>query len=69
MQLRGKHHINIIPPELNQAFLEECEKERRVPADLIRIILEDRYLSEVHYPKAIDVKPHESPKIAKREVA
>jgi hypothetical protein len=69
MQLRGKHHINIIPPELNKAFLEECEKQRRVPADLIRIILEDRYSAEVHYPKSVDVHPHGFERPGKREVA
>ncbi len=57
LQLRGKHHLTLTPPELNAAFLRECEEKRRVPADLMRIILEDRYTSVVHYPKKVDVKP------------
>ena len=69
MQLRGKHHINIIPAELNKAFLAECEKQRRVPADLIRIILEDRYAAEVRYPKSVEGKPHGGERTGKREVA
>lgn len=68
-QLSGKHHISLIPAELNMAFLSECDRERRVPADMIRIILEDRYASEVHYPKSVDVKPHGAEQPRKREVA
>lgn len=67
-QLKGRHHITITP-ELNMKFLEECEKERRVPADWLRIILEDRYSSEVHYPKSVEGKPHGVERQDKREVA
>lgn len=69
MQLRGKHHINIVPPELNKAFLEECTRKDRVPADLLRIILKERYASEVHYPTSIEVKPHGLKHPAKGEAA
>ncbi len=68
MQLRGKHHINIVPPELNKAFLEECTLKDRVPADLLRIILKERYASEVHYPKSVEGKPHGIERQEKREV-
>lgn len=58
-QLRGKHHITLIPPELNEAFLQECAAERRVPADMLRIILEDRYSKvETHYPKTVEYSDH-----------
>lgn len=56
-QLRGKHHITLTP-ELNEAFLRECDAERRIPADLIRIILEDRYSrNKVRSPYSVDVQP------------
>lgn len=51
-QRAGKHHATLTT-ELNKYFLAECDKQRRGPSDLIRLILEDRYASEVHYPKSI----------------
>lgn len=66
-QLRGKHHITLTPPELNEAFLRECDAERRVPADLIRIILEDRY-GAVKQSDTVGVERHGANKQSKREV-
>jgi hypothetical protein len=68
-QLKGRHHLTLTPPELNETFLKECDRERRGPSDMIRIILEDRYASEVHYPKSVDAKPHGGERPSKREVA
>lgn len=72
-QLKGRHHITITPPALNAAFLEDCARQRRVPADLIRIMLEDRYANEiseeVHYPKSVEAKPHGGERSRKHEVA
>lgn len=68
-QLKGRHHLTLTPPELNETFLKECDRERRVPSDMIRIILEDRYASEVQYPKSVEVKPHGVVQPRKREVA
>ena len=56
-QLRGKHHATL-PLDLNVAFLAECDAQRRGPSDMIRIILEDRYASEIHYPNSVEAKPH-----------
>lgn len=46
-QLRGKHHVTLTP-QLNEAFLHECDEQRRGPSDMIRIILEDRYSAREH---------------------
>lgn len=74
-QLRGRHHLTLTPASLNEAFLAECDRQRRVPSDMIRIILEDRYIKEVsvdvdvHYPKSVDVNPRSTTKSRKQEVA
>lgn len=68
-QLAGKHHAKLTP-DLNKAFLEECDKERRGPSDMLRIILEDRYsATEVHYPNSVSAKPHVAERPHKREIA
>lgn len=46
-QLKGRHHLTLTPPELNEVFLRECDRERRGPSDMLRIILEDRYANKV----------------------
>jgi hypothetical protein len=64
-QLKGKYHLNLYPEALNQAFLDECRKWDRAPADLLRIILKERYTGEeIHYPLSVDVSPKR-----KRDVA
>lgn len=57
-QLKGRHHLTLQPSDLNEAFLEECTLKDRNPSDLLRVILKERYSSEVHYPKSVEVKPH-----------
>jgi hypothetical protein len=68
-QLKGRHHLTLTPPELNKAFLAECTKRDRVPSDLLRIILKERYSAEVHYPESVEVSPRGGERTGKREVA
>jgi predicted anti-sigma-YlaC factor YlaD len=72
-QLAGKHHAKLTE-ELNKAFLQECDAQRRGPSDMIRVILEDRYAAEIHYPKSVEVEvdmtpPQRAERHRKREVA
>jgi len=65
-QLAGKHHAKLTP-ELNKAFLLECDRERRAPSDMLRIILEDRYGEKVIVAKTARAKEVGSERISKRE--
>lgn len=67
--LQGKHFFTLAK-DLNEPFLRECEKERRGPADLIRIILEDRYANAVGHVKSIEIRPHGGERVVqKRNIA
>jgi hypothetical protein len=65
--LRGRHFFSL-SEELNKELLRECHSKRRDPADLIRIILEDRYLA-VKTSDSVEVERHGQRKSSASEAA
>lgn len=56
-QLDGKQHVKLTA-DLNEIFLTECDRTRRKPADMLRIILEDHYKAITILAKDVKIEPH-----------